>query len=108
MNKEVEAHFRERLDWLVEQLHLHYEYEYADGRVLLERRDPLVSFDGMWVRRAPLLPNWMLDRVATCACETREQTRMDLAEAFFEGLPWCIVPGVLTNNRRSAIQKLPK
>jgi hypothetical protein len=61
INREAAAHFIERLDWMVSQsLHLHYAPGHNDGCVSLVQRDPSVSFDGVFVYRAILPPQWML------------------------------------------------
>ena len=64
VNKEVELLFKERLSWMVEQLHLHYMPSYKDGKMLLERRDAGVRFDGVCAVRAPELPRWLWDAAA--------------------------------------------
>ena len=58
VNKEVERHLKERVDWLVEQLHLHNKPDYVDGTMYLERRNVNVRFDGMVTFRANELPDW--------------------------------------------------
>ena len=58
INREAAAHFLERLDWMVSQLHLHYAPEHNDGCMSLVQRDPSVSFavSGVFVHRAMLPP----------------------------------------------------
>ena len=50
INREAAAHFLERLDWMVSQLHLHHAPEHNDGCMSLVQRDPSVSFDGVFVQ----------------------------------------------------------
>ena len=64
VNKEVEQHFKERLNWLVEQLHRHYQPDYVDGKMYLERRDDNVRFDGVCTIRAIELPDWYVQGLA--------------------------------------------
>ena len=103
VNKTVERHLKERLDWLVGQLYQHYEPDYQSqpDRMSLKRRDSQVSFDGMWVKRAPLLPDWMVEHSSRLTGKAVEDAHDELADAFFQNLAWNVVPGCAMESRGS-------
>ena len=77
VNKEVERHLKERLDWLVAQLHRYYKPDYIDGTMYLERRDDNVRFDGVCTTRAIEFPHWYVQ-----GCALQSGTTADImAEA---------------------------
>ena len=99
MNKEVELHFKERLAWMVQQLHRHYRPDYADdGTMLLEPRNPAVSFDGLCTIRACEWPAWLLATEAQrsgAAVEDVAEVYTDMSIAFQDvtGMAWAHVHG---------------
>ena len=80
INREAAAHFLERLDWMVSQLHLHHAPEHNDGCMSLVQRDPSVSFDGVFVHRAMLTPQWMFANLAVL----RDAVEQDLEDWCYE------------------------
>ena len=86
VTKEVEIHFKERLDWLVAQLHLHYkpDWDSRPGTMLLESRVFDVKFDGLCTLTACRWPVWLLDVEAQRTGYAPEEVMLEYTYASFQ------------------------